>query len=202
MRREDDALRVDGRDSLTDLGEHAAVILGCGVADGVRHVDGGSACLNSHAYHFDEEVAIGTGCVFRRELDVVDQRAGKADGFRGEVESLLTADFELVFKVQIAGGEEDMDAGAVSKLNGAGGHLDVFLLGAGEGTDARLADGLCDGGDGSEVALGGHGEAGLDDVHAQIFKGMGHGELFLRGHAAAGRLLAVAQSGVKKGNVI
>ena len=84
----------------------------------------------------------------------------------------------------------------------ARGHLDVFVLGAGQGRDARLADGLGDGGDGREVAFGGHGEAGLDDVHAQIFKGMGHGELFLRGHAAAGRLLAVAQGGVEEGYVI
>ena len=95
-----------------------------------------------------------------------------------------------------------MDACAVSKLNGAGGHFNVFPLGAGQGTDARSADGLGDGGDGREVALGRHGEAGLDDVHAEVFKGMGHGELFLGGHAAAGRLLAVAQGGVKEDNVI
>jgi hypothetical protein len=31
---------------------------------------------------------------------------------------------------------------------------------------------------------------------------MGHGELFLRGHAAAGRLLAIAKGGVKEGDVI
>ncbi len=104
--------------------------------------------------------------------------------------------------MQIARGEEDVDAGAVGKLQGAGGHLDVFGLGAGQRGDARLADGLRDGGDGREVALGGHGEAGLDDVHAQIFQGMGHGELFLRGHAAAGRLLAVAQGGVEKDYVV
>jgi hypothetical protein len=31
---------------------------------------------------------------------------------------------------------------------------------------------------------------------------MGHGELFLRGHAAAGRLLAVAQRGIEKNYMI
>ena len=95
-----------------------------------------------------------------------------------------------------------MDAGAVGKLQRAGGHLDVFGLGAGQRRDARLANGLGDGGDGREVALGGHGEAGLDDVHAQILQGVGHGQLFLRGHAAAGRLLAVAQRGVEEDYVI
>ena len=91
-----------------------------------------------------------------------------------------------------------MDASAVGKLQRAGRHLDVFRFGAGERGDARLAHGLRNGRDGREVALRGHGEACLDDVHAQIFKGMSHGELFLGGHAAARGLLAVAQGGVEK----
>jgi len=36
--------------------------------------------------------------------------AGKANGFAGEVESFLTTDFELVFKMQIARCEEDVNA--------------------------------------------------------------------------------------------
>ena len=182
--------------------EHLAVFFGRGVAHGVGHVDGGGAGFDGDAHHLDQKVAIGAGGVFGRELDIVDKRAGQAHGFAGAVERLLAADLELVFEVQVARGEEDVDAGAVGKLDRAGGHLDVFLLGARQGGDARLANGLGDGGDGGEVALRGHGKAGLDDVHAQIFKGVGHGELFLRGHAAAGRLLAVAQGGVKKGYVI
>ena len=95
-----------------------------------------------------------------------------------------------------------MDASAVGELQGARRHLDVLGLGAGQRRDARLANGLRNGGDGREVALRGHGKAGLDDVHAQVLQGVGHGELFLRGHAAAGRLLAVAQRGVKEDDVI
>ena len=65
-----------------------------------------------------------------------------------------------------------------------------------------LRIGLRDRRDGGKVALRSHGEAGLDDVHAQILQGVGHGELFLRGHAAARRLLAVAQGGVEENYVI
>ena len=104
--------------------------------------------------------------------------------------------------MQIARRQKDVDAGAVGKLQRAGRHLNVFSLGAGQRRDARLANGLRNGGDGREVALRGHGKAGLDDVHAQILEGVGHGELFLRGHAAAGRLLAVAQSGVEEDYVV
>ncbi len=95
-----------------------------------------------------------------------------------------------------------MDAGAIGELKGAGGHLDVFGLGAGQRCDAGLANGLSNGGDGSEVAFGSHGKTGLDDVHSQIFQGVRHGEFFLGGHAAAWGLLAVAQSGVEKDYVV
>ena len=203
VRREDDALRRRSAGMRSRTSRNiCAVFFRRGVADGVGHVDGGGAGFDGHADHFDQEVAIGAGRVFGREFDVVDKGAGQAHGFGRLVERLLAAHLELVLEVQIARGEEDVDARAVGKLKGACGHLDVFFFGAGQGGDARLADGLGDGGDGREVALGGHGEAGLDDVHAQIFKSVGHGELFLRGHAAAGGLLAVAQSGVEEGNVI
>ncbi len=192
VRGEDDVCSVDGGNALTHLGKHAAVFLGGGVANSVWHVNGGGSSFNCDADHLDKEVSVGAGGIFRRELDILDVGAGETNGFGGEVESFLTADLELVLEMQIAGGEEDMDAAAVGELQGASSHFDVFGLRAGKGSDARLADGLGDGGDGREVALGGHGEAGLDDVHAQVFEGMGHGELFLRGHAAAGRLFAIA----------
>ncbi len=202
MRRKDDAFCVDCRNALAHFAEHLSVFFGRGVAHRVGHVDGGGAGLDGDAHHLDQKVAIGAGRVFRRELDIVDKRARQAHRFAGAIERFLAADLELVFEVQIARREEDVNARAVGKLQRPSGHLDVFILGAGQRRDARLANGLRDGGDGGEVALRGHGKSGLDDVHAQVFKGVSHGELFLRGHAATGRLLAVAQSGVEECNVI
>jgi len=95
-----------------------------------------------------------------------------------------------------------MDAGAISKLQGASSHLNVFTLGARQRSNPRLADGLRNRRDSGKVTLRGHGKAGLDDVHAQILQGVRHGELFLRGHAAARRLLTIAQRGIEKYNLI
>ncbi len=95
-----------------------------------------------------------------------------------------------------------MDARPVGKLQRPRRHLDVFGLCPSQRRDARLANGLRNRRDGRKVALRGHGKAGLDDVHAQILKGVGHGELFLRGHAATRRLLAVAQGGVEENYMI
>ena len=51
--------------------------------------------------------------------------------------------------------------------------------------------------DGLEITLRGDGKAGLDDVHAEALKLVGHSQLFVGVHAAAGRLFAVAQGGVE-----
>jgi hypothetical protein len=172
------------------------------IANRVGHIDRGRAGFDGHAHHLDQEIAVRAGGVLGRKLDVVNQRAGQPHRFGGQVQRLLAADLQLVFQMQVARSQKNVNAGAVGKLQRAGGHLDVLGPGAGQGGDARLANGLGDGRDGGKVALRGHGEAGLDDVHAQILQGVGHGELFLRGHAAAGRLLAVAQSSVEEGYVI
>ena len=78
--------------------------------------------------------------------------------------------------------------------------------GAGEGGDARGVGGAADfGGDGvdaGEVAVGGDGEAGFDDVYAEGSELVGHAELFVVVHGAAGGLLAVAEGGVEEDYVV
>ena len=79
---------------------------------------------------------VGAGAVFGGELDVVDEAAGEADGFADLVDGLLAGHAELVFEVQVGGGEEDVDAVLLGGLDGAGGGFDVFALAAGERGDA------------------------------------------------------------------
>src|SRR5271157_3192401 len=69
VRRKNDAMVVDGRNALTHFEEHLRVLFGGGVADGVGHVDGGGAGLDGDAHNLDQEVSIGSGGVFGRELD-------------------------------------------------------------------------------------------------------------------------------------
>ncbi len=102
MRGEDHALLIDGRDALAHLAEHLPVFFRGGVADGVGHIDGGCTSFDGDADHFDQIVAVGAGCVFGRELDVVGKGASQADRFAGQIKGFLAADLELVFKVQIA----------------------------------------------------------------------------------------------------
>ncbi len=87
-------------------------------------------------------------------------------------------------------------------LDGAGGGLDVFAFAAGEGGDAGAAHLAGDLADGVGVALGGDGEAGLEDVDAEGRKLMGHAQLFVVVHGAAGGLFAVAEGGVEEDDLV
>ena len=95
-----------------------------------------------------------------------------------------------------------MDAVAGGGFDGAGGGLDVFALGAGEGGDdvARGPRGRWYGR--RRVALRGDGEAGLEDVDAEGRDLMGHAEFFVVMHGAAGGLLAVAEGGVEEDDLV
>ena len=59
-----------------------------------------------------------------------------------------------------------------------------------------------DGADGVGVAVGGDGEAGFEDVDAEGGELVGHAELFVVVHGAAGGLLAVAEGGVEEDDLV
>ena len=104
--------------------------------------------------------------------------------------------------MQVGGRQEDVDAVFGSRLDGAGGSFDVFALTAGEGSDAGALNFFGDGSNGRGVAVRGYGEAGLDDVDAERGKLVRHAQLFRVMHGAAGRLLAVAEGGIEKDDLV
>jgi hypothetical protein len=70
-----------------------------------------------------------------------------------------------------------------------------------QAADGALGDDLGNAPHGVEVAIGGDGKSGLDDVDAHLLQDLGQLELFLDGHGGAGRLLAVAHGGVEDDDV-
>ncbi len=95
-----------------------------------------------------------------------------------------------------------MDAGALRWFNGSRRSHNVLLFRASEGGDTRAANFCRDGANSSEVTVGGDGKARLQNVHAEFGELVGELELFPHMHAAAGRLLAVAEGGVEEVNLI
>ena len=62
---------IDAANVLFEMGDGGGVLAGHGVADRVGDVDGGGADLDDALDDLGEEVQLGAGGVFRRELDVI-----------------------------------------------------------------------------------------------------------------------------------
>ena len=108
---------------------------------------------------------------------------------------------QLELAVDRAGGQEDVDPGVRGVLQRFPRAVDVFVVAAGQAADRRAADRAGDLADRLEIAGRSDREAGLDHVDAQVDQRLGDLELLLEIHAAAGRLLAVAERGVENDDV-
>ena len=158
---------VDSRDAGLDQAEDRGVLLRSGEANGVGDVDGGGPGLDGDGDHLEKELGVGSRAVFSGELDVFGEGAGEADRLGGLIEGLVAGDAELVLEMEVGGGEDEVDAVGGSGLDGAGGRLNVFAFAASERGDAGAADLAGDGSDCLEVAFGGNGESGLEDIRAE-----------------------------------
>ncbi len=182
---------------LDDAADQRAVFLGRRVADGIGNVDRARSGGDHRLRDLLQEIGIGARAVLRRKFDVVDVAASQFDRGHGFVEHLLLGFLELVLEVDIAGGDEGVDARALGMRQGLGGALHIERAAARQrghlGPGKLAADRI----DGFEIAFAGDGEAGFEDIHAELHQLARHGQLFRYGHAAAGRLLAIAQRRVE-----
>jgi hypothetical protein len=81
------------------------------------------------------------------------------------------------------------------------GHIDILHVDAGQPGDFARPDFFGNQPHGFEVALRGHGEAGLDNVNAHAGQRPGHPHFLADVHAGSGRLFAVPKRGVKNVNL-
>jgi hypothetical protein len=90
-----------------------------------------------------------------------------------------------------------VDAAGVRVGECFAGTSDVVVVRAGEAADDGVLDDAGDGLHGLEVAVGRGGEAGLDDVDAELLELPRDADLLVTGHGGTGALLAVAERGVE-----
>ena len=144
----------------------------------------------------------GARGVHGRELHVVGVGAGARHHSARGLQRLLARLAELVLQVDVAGGHEDVNARTCRNAHGLPGAIHVDVDRARQPTDHRPLDLLGDAPDGGEVVRRGHGEAGLDDIHAEPRELARDLELLVGVECGARGLLAVTQSGVKDAQVV
>ena len=177
--------------------EHLRVLVGHRVADGVGHVDGGGALVDRDLDDLGHELHVGARAVLGRELDVVGVLLGVRHGGARLALHVLARGLELALDVDVARGDEGVDARALGVLDRVPGGVDVLEAGAREPADDRAVHLAGDRLDRLEVAGRGDREARLDHVHAEPRELVGDLHLLLPVERDPGGLLAVAQGGVE-----
>src|SRR5262249_19292738 len=155
------------------------VLAGHGVADRVRDVDRAGPLLERDLNNFGHVGNVRAGAVLGRELDVVGVLPGVGDGRAYLALDVVPRGLQLALDVDVAGGDERVNARARGVAHRVPGRVDVLLAGAREPADHRPLDLPRDRLHRLEVAGRGYRKAGLDHVHAQPRQLMGDLELLL-----------------------
>ena len=110
---------------LIDASDQRTELRGGGVADGVGNVDRGGTRGNRRLNHLVKELRIAAAGVFTGELNILHKRAGVAHHLGDDAEHIGTALAQLVLEVDVAGGDEGVNAATRGWRHGIGAGLDV-----------------------------------------------------------------------------
>ena len=153
--------------AIRDGAEQRGVLGGGRVADGIRQIDRRRALSDGHQDDAAEEVEVGARRVFRRELDVGRVAAGALYRRADPLDAFRAIDAQLLLEVQIRGGDEDVDALALGRLQRLRGGVDVALVATRQRGDDRAPHDFRHLLNAAQVALRCGREARFDDVHAE-----------------------------------
>ena len=101
-------------------------------------------------------------------------------------EGLLPIDAQLVFQVEIGGGQKNMEPGMDGGFDGAQGGVHIFLTGAREGGHFAAADFAGNRADCFQISRRCDGKPRFDHVDAKLFELARQAKLFLPVHREAG----------------
>ena len=198
-------MSVDRNRDVLDTGHALAQVTNTGaklpghvVARGIGNIHDRGAGLDRSLDNANEEFLVRATSILGIELNVVDKLASMLHRMDGTLNSLILGHMELIAQVAGTHTKTGVDTGPLGRFEGFCGHLDVPIHRAGEAAyratvDRDLADLLYR----AKISGARNGKARLDNVHVHAYELTRDDELFLGIHAGAGRLLSVAQGGVK-----
>src|SRR6185369_10371667 len=191
MRTDDGA--IDILHTTPEISNQCAVVFRETVPHRIGKIHCSRPCIDNRLGDLNEKIQIRAARVLRGELDVVAHGAGIADAFDGGRESFFTGFVQFVFQMDVAGREENVDAGFVGVFEGFGAPVDIFFYRPrqpGNGWRAYLRRYAAYG---FEIAFRSDRETGFQNVDIETFQLARHFQLVFDIHAESGSLFTVAQ---------
>ena len=135
--------------------------------------------------------------VLGRPFDILDIFAGIGDGLGDRLQNRLRLHLQFIFHVEGGGGDEGVDALVFGGFDRLHRRINILFQCAAQPGNGGCFGLFGDGVDRFPIPAGGNGKPGLDHINAERFQQGGHFDLLLHIHGASGRLLTIAQGGVK-----
>src|SRR5271154_5185073 len=123
-------------ESFAGSAENLAVLVGRGVAHGIRQIDDVGARLGGGLYDFDEETVVGAAGILSGELDVVAVLPAVVNHGNDLSQGFSARNSQFVLQMKIRCSEEDVKARFGGGFEGAERSFNVFQAGASQGRDA------------------------------------------------------------------
>src|SRR5699024_4814188 len=114
----------------TDIANQLPKLPRHGIADGIRNVNDTGSGIDDGLENFVQEFRITAGSVLSRKLYFVAELPGMFNSSYCRFQYFLAAFLELVFHMDIRGGNEGMNTWLGRRLYGLGRPVDIFLTGA------------------------------------------------------------------------
>ena len=198
---------MNGKDRLADV-RHMAVdprdqgteFRGGGVADRVGDVDGAGPRCDGRLNHLIQKFRIAATGVLTGELDVIHEGAGVGHHVGHDGQHLTAALAQFVLEMDVAGGNEGVDAPPWRRRHGISTGLDVRFGRTGQSTDhwtvltANLLGNALNSG---EISGAGKGEPRFDDVDSKTGQLLGNRQLLLKIETGPRGLLTIPEGGVE-----
>ena len=170
---------ADVRHIFFQVADDAVEFVRSSVAHSIRNVDGRGAGVDDCFHDFGQKIQVCAGSVLRGKFHILHELLGIGYAFRRHAQNFGFRFFQFELHVQLAGCQEDVDAGAFpGGFQGPGRRFNIRLHAAGQPCDAAFFDFAGDGVHGFKVAVGDAGKAGFNHVHAQPFHLPRHFQLF------------------------
>ncbi len=187
-----DALHI-----LTQIGYQCAHFRRSCVADRIGDVHRCRARRNRALEHAAQELAVATGSVLGGKFHVGTIFFSVPHHFNHLLVHFVGRFFKLVFHMNGRGRQKDVEPRILGEFDCAPRAVDILRQCPRKAGDCRVSNFFRDQFYRVEIALRRRGETRLDDVNMHCFKLTRDLDLFGIVHAAARRLFAVAQRGIK-----
>ena len=177
--------------------DQGAVFVRHRVSHGIGNVDRARPRRHHRQRNLVQVIGRGARAVFSRELHVVRVLPRQLHGSHRFLQHLLLGLLELVLQVNLAGGDEGVNARLFGVGQRLGGALHVQGAAARQRRHTGLRELAADRIHRLEIAIRSDRKARFQKVHAQVHQLPRHPQLLRNRHAAARRLFPVAQRRVE-----